>query len=51
MTEQRIRHLPIVDNQGKLIGIISIGDVVKAQRNHFEGEADTLRTQILANEA
>ena len=49
MTEKRIRHLPIVDDQGKLIGIISIGDIVKAERNHFEGEADTLRTQILAD--
>lgn len=49
MTENRIRHLPIVDNQGILIGIISIGDVVKAERNRFEGEADTLRTQILAD--
>jgi CBS domain-containing protein len=51
MTEKRIRHLPIVDGQGKLIGIISIGDIVKAERNHFEGEADTLRTQILADTA
>ena len=48
MTEHRIRHLPIVDEQDELIGIISIGDIVKAERNHFEGEADTLRTQILA---
>ena len=50
MTEMRIRHLPIVDAQGKLIGIISIGDIVKAERNLFQGEADTLRTQILADE-
>ncbi len=48
MTEKRIRHLPIVDDEGILIGIISIGDIVKAERNLFEGEADTLRTQILA---
>jgi CBS domain-containing protein len=51
MTERRIRHLPIVDNQRKLIGIVSIGDIVKAERNHFQGEADTLRTQILADVA
>ncbi len=50
MTENRIRHLPIVDRNRTLIGIISIGDIVKAERNHFEGEADTLRTQILADE-
>ena len=47
MTENRIRHLPIIDDAGLLIGIVSIGDVVKAERNHFEGEADVLLTQIL----
>jgi CBS domain-containing protein len=50
MTEKRIRHLPVVGNRNALIGIVSIGDVVKAERDHFEGEADTLRTQILADE-
>lgn len=29
MTERHIRHLPIVDNDEKLVGIVSIGDVVK----------------------
>jgi len=49
MTERRFRHLPIVE-KGKLVGIVSIGDVVKAQRDHYEGEVDTLQTQILAKE-
>jgi CBS domain-containing protein len=49
MTEKRIRHLPVVDNDGLLIGMISIGDIVKAERNHFEGEAEVLLTQIMAN--
>lgn len=49
MTEKRFRHLPIMD-KGKLIGIVSIGDVVKAQRDQYEGEIDTLHTQILAGE-
>ena len=49
MTEKRIRHLPILD-QGKLVGIVSIGDVVKIQRDLYKGEVDTLQTQLLADE-
>ena len=49
MTEKRFRHLPIVD-KGRLIGIVSIGDVVKAQRDQYSGEVDTLHAQILATE-
>lgn len=29
MTEKRIRHMPVLDNDGKILGIISIGDLVK----------------------
>jgi CBS domain-containing protein len=36
MTENRIRHLPIVENN-KLAGIISIGDILKAQLAEYEG--------------
>jgi CBS domain-containing protein len=50
MTEKRIRHLPVVSG-GKLIGIISIGDVVKAQRDTYQGKVETLETQILADTA
>jgi CBS domain-containing protein len=47
MTERRFRHLPIVDAD-QLIGVISIGDILKAQRDMYRGEIDTLETQILA---
>lgn len=47
MTERRFRHLPIVHDD-RLVGVISIGDVLKAQRDAFRGQIDTLETQILA---
>jgi len=47
MTERRIRHLPIVE-EGRLVGMISIGDIVKAQRDRYLGEVDTLQTQLIA---
>jgi CBS domain-containing protein len=49
MVERRIRHLPIVDH-GHLIGIVSIGDIVKAQRDQFEGEVDTLQVQLIESQ-
>lgn len=47
MLEKRFRHLPILD-EGQLIGIISIGDVLKIQRDAYRGEVDTLETRIIA---
>ena len=46
MIQRHIRHLPVVEG-GKLIGMVSIGDVVKAQRDHFQGEVDTLQTIVM----
>jgi CBS domain-containing protein len=47
MTEKRTRHVLILDGEGCLAGIISIGDVVKAQRDRYQGELYTLETQLL----
>jgi CBS domain-containing protein len=45
MTDKHIRHLPVVD-QGRLVGIISIGDVVKAQRDLYRGEVENLQMEL-----
>lgn len=47
MTEKRIRHLPVVDG-GRLVGVISIGDVVKHRIAEIEREAQDLRSYITA---
>jgi len=46
MTEKRLRHLPVV-HEGKLVGIVSIGDVVKAQLDQYRGTIDTMELQLL----
>ena len=45
MTDKRIRHLPVVEN-GRLAGIVSIGDVVKNRLDEVETEANSLRQFI-----
>ena len=42
MTERRIRHLPVVDDDALLAGIISIGDIVKARLGQLETENQAL---------
>ena len=49
MTQRRFRHLPIVD-RGTMGGIVSTGDVVKAERDEYHGKADTLQTQPLGDD-
>lgn len=46
MTQRRIRHIPVVDKDGWLCGIISIGDVVKHRLDEIQREADALREYI-----
>ena len=45
MTEHRIRHVPVV-NGGDLVGVISIGDVVKSRINQLEFERDQLDSYV-----
>jgi CBS domain-containing protein len=45
MTEGRFRHLP-VERDGKLVGVVSIGDIVKRRIQDIEREADEIRSYI-----
>ncbi|WP_306249671.1 CBS domain-containing protein [Parvularcula sp. IMCC14364] len=47
MSKRRIRHLPVVED-GKLVGIVSIGDVVKRKIELAEEEAESLKQYIAA---
>jgi CBS domain-containing protein len=47
MTDRRIRHLPVCVD-GRLVGIVSIGDLVKAKIAETEAEAQTLKAYIAA---
>jgi CBS domain-containing protein len=46
MTDRRIRHVPVVEGDGRLCGMISIGDVVKQRLDEIEGEAAALREYV-----
>ncbi|HWV61381.1 MAG TPA: CBS domain-containing protein [Sphingopyxis sp.] len=45
MTQKRIRHLPVVD-AGRLVGFVSIGDLVKYRIDRIEAEAAAMRDYI-----
>jgi CBS domain-containing protein len=47
MTRHRVRHLPVVDD-GKLVGIVSIGDIVKRRVDDLEMESNVLRDVYIA---
>lgn len=48
MTRHRVRHIPVLRN-GKLAGIVSIGDVVKHRLDDLELEASVLRDAYIAS--
>lgn len=45
MTRRRIRHLPVMQD-GRMIGFVSIGDLVKARIDRIESEAEAMRAYI-----
>jgi CBS domain-containing protein len=48
MTEGRFRHLPVIED-GEMIGLISIGDVVKARLSELSMEKDALEGMIMGH--
>lgn len=46
MTDRRVRHLPVIADDGSLAGMISIGDLVKARIAEAEHEAEELRHYV-----
>jgi CBS domain-containing protein len=48
MTDRRIRHLPVCEKE-RLVGIVSIGDLVKWKISEVEAEADGLKAYIAAS--
>lgn len=47
MSRRRIRHLPVVE-EGRLIGFVSIGDLVKYRIDRIEADAEAMRSYIQA---
>jgi len=45
MTERRIRHVPVLD-RGRMVGIVSIGDVVKHKISALQFERDQLDSYV-----
>jgi CBS domain-containing protein len=45
MTQRRIRHLPVVEG-GRVIGLVSIGDLVKYRIDRIEADAEAMRSYI-----
>jgi CBS domain-containing protein len=48
MTAKRIRHLPVVDADGNVAGMVTIGDVVKSRLDETKMEAESLRDYVMA---
>lgn len=46
MTRGRFRHVPVVDEKGALLGLVSIGDIVKHKIAETEQEAEALKQYI-----
>lgn len=49
MTDGRFRHLPVVDDDGQMLGVVSIGDAVSARLKELNAEKEALTGMIMGN--
>ncbi|KRW95903.1 CBS domain-containing protein [Paracoccus sp. MKU1] len=49
MTQGRFRHLPVVNEQGEMVGLVSIGDAVSARLKELAAEKEALTGMIMGN--
>lgn len=49
MTQGRFRHLPVVDDHGAMLGVVSIGDAVFARLKELNAEKEALTGMIMGN--
>ncbi|KRS14507.1 histidine kinase [Roseovarius atlanticus] len=49
MTDGRFRHMPVVDDEGKLVGMVTIGDVVKARLQELSMEKAALESMVMGH--
>lgn len=49
MTQGRFRHLPVVDDAGEMVGLVSIGDVISARLKELAAEKEALTGMIMGN--
>lgn len=46
MTDRRVRHLPVLDHEGRILGVVSIGDLVKMRIMAAEAQAAAMQAYI-----
>ncbi|MFC3570280.1 CBS domain-containing protein [Paracoccus sp. TOH] len=49
MTQGRFRHMPVVNEQGEMVGLVSIGDTVSARLKELAAEKEALTGMIMGN--
>lgn len=49
MTQGRFRHLPVVNDKGEMLGVVSIGDVVFGRLKELNAEKEALTGMIMGN--